>query len=739
MEDELLLEEPADEYGETDPEYGSDGEAMEQKEQPLIIEMIAARGIDLATIENSPLSSDKLAQIGQTCLEMYRRDKEERKDWEDAFDRIMAMVKTERSQKSFPWADASNVKYPLIMRAALKFGARAYPAIVSGTNVVKSASVGKDPDGQKRKRGDRIVAHMNYQLLLDMPEWDIETDRLCHTLPLQGTMFRQVIWDAEYSRPLTTLLSGKALVVTQGAKNLETVPHFAKEFPLFIHQIKEKQVSGEYRDVDLGMDEPEQAEKAGEQDMLECHCRYDLDGDGYAEPYIVVMHKQSEQLLSMKAGFWPDGVTRGNPDQDNPYGRVLRVRRHVEFIKYEFLPDPEGKFYGIGFGQLLLEHSEVINTILNQLIDAATDQNAGGGFVGRSYNAAGGNIEFTRGEWKFVNMDADDLRKVFIPRPTAQPSPAMFNLLQLMIEASRDLSSDQDIMDGTAPANTPATTVLAMLEEGMKVFSSIYKRMYRSLTQELRLIAKLNGAYVEAGDYQDVLDEDQEPDPMTGMPPPPPDPKSDYAIQNHDVVPVADPSMTTSAQKLARAQFLMQVGSGNPMLDQKEILRRVLEAASIDDIESLMPKPDPNAQAMQQEQMKVQLRAAMAEIMQNEASASDDMMAARLKFIEGNVKAQEATINAAAMKMSLMNMMGIFNGGPQANGPGMGGMGGLPPAPYGPANVQGMGGPQPPNPGQMGGAPMGAGQPGPVQPGPFGRPQPVEDTPPPVEARGGGY
>ncbi|KCZ47768.1 hypothetical protein [Hyphomonas sp. CY54-11-8] len=682
MEDEDLLDlepglqdSPADMAEDAmEGEYAS--EEDEAQEQNLLIEDVAGQGMDLAFA----LEDSKLDRIAQRCLEAYRRDREEREDWEQGFDKIMALVKAKRTAKSFPWPGAANVKYPLISKAALKFGARAYPAIVNGTDVVKPATVGEDPDGEKRKRGDRVATHMNYQLLIDMPEWDIDTDRLCHTLPLQGTMFRQVIWDAEYTRPLTTLISGKDLVVTQAAKDLETVPHFAKEFPLFVHQIQERMKSGQYRQVDLGMDDPEDSDEAGKQEMLECHCRYDLDEDGYAEPWIAVIHKESEKLLSLKAGFWPRGVKR------NEKGEVQSVKRHVEFVKYGFIPDPEGQFYDIGYGQLLLEDSEIINTVLNQLMDAATDQNLGGGFIGQGVSLKGGNLEFRRGEWKFVNVAGDQLRNNIVPRPTSQPSPVLFNLLTMLVEAASDLASDSDIMSGNVPANTPATTVLASIEEAQKVFNSIYKRIYRSLSEEFYLIAQLNAAYLPPEEYQKVLDTpvgqpDQMqpgmmPGQMPGMPMPQmgPDPSVDYSEQDRDIVPVADPSMTTSAQKMMRAQFLLQIGGGNPMFDQREIMRRALVAASIDDIQSLMPDPGPEQAAQQQQQQQMALRAAMAEILGNEASATDDMMSARLKFIEGNVKAQEAILEAAAMRMSLMNMMGVMNG---AYGPAMGGMGGM--------------------------------------------------------------
>ena len=51
-----------------------------------------------------------------------------------------------------------------ITTAALQFNARAYPAIVPSGDMVKVKVHGADPDGAKVARGDRIAAHMSWQL-----------------------------------------------------------------------------------------------------------------------------------------------------------------------------------------------------------------------------------------------------------------------------------------------------------------------------------------------------------------------------------------------------------------------------------------------------------------------------------------------------------------------------------------------------------------------------------------------
>lgn len=653
----------------------------------LRLEDLAAKGTDLAFL----LSDDILSQIAQQCIEGYERDKAEREEWEADWEAIMAMARGDRQPTTFPWPGASNVKYPLILTAALQFGARAYPAIVKGQEVAKVRTIGEDPNGEKLARAGRVSEHMNWQLLEDMPEWEDETDKLVHMLPFHGCIFRQAVWDPTYSRPCTSLVSAKHLVVTQGAKDLETVPLFCKEFDLFPHQITERMRDGRYVETDLQLDGDHRQK---EQEMLECHCRYDLDEDGYDEPYIAIIHKASQKLLSLKAGFWPKGVMReqGAPDmmtgQSTP-GRVICVKRHVEFTKYDFIPNFEGKFLGIGFGFLLREHNTIINSIINQLLDAATDQNAGGGFIGKGVNLKGGRLEWEPGEWKMVNVAGGALKENMVPRPTSQPSPVLFQLLGLMIEAGKELAQIRDVMTGDIKTNMQPTTVLALIEQGLQVFSAIYKRIYRALGHELNLVYKLNSAYLPERAYNYVLDT------------PKAIARADYAEGDYDIRPVSDPSKTTSAQRLGKAQFL-DAFKGDPDVDQRELKLRQFDAAEIEDVDKLLPqKQDDPTQKL------IAIRGMLAEIRKNEATADEKEASAKLKDIQAAVEAMTAMLDTASTIATIESIrLGEPNGG-QAAGPqvpaipgGAGGMGGMagpapdagvPPFPPGPVPGNGLG------------------------------------------------
>jgi chaperonin GroES len=51
-----------------------------------------------------------------------------------------------------------------------------------------------------------------------------------------------------------------------------------------------------------------------------------------------------------------------------------------------------------------------------------------------------------------------------------------------LITSGKELASVAEIFTGKMPGqNTPATTTMATMEQGMKVFTAVYKRIYRAL------------------------------------------------------------------------------------------------------------------------------------------------------------------------------------------------------------------------------------------------------------------
>jgi chaperonin GroES len=578
----------------------------EQAPEPSLIPAILS---NISSPNLAALMKDTdLGQIGAKVVEEFQIDLQSRKDagWDEKHDQAVKLAMQVREAKTFPWQNAANIKYPLVTTAAIQFAARAYPAIVDGWNVAKGKVLGK-PTPEKRDRADRVGNHLSWQLLEEMPEWEADTDRLLHMLPVVGCMIRKTWFDPIEGRNKSRLIPPERFVVHYMAT--EDKPRETEIVPLYPHQVLERVRSGLWLDIVLDS----QADESAPVEFLEQHRLLDLDGDGYPEPYIVTVHKDQQKVVRIVARYDEDGVTL------NPDGTVRAIRGVPYYTKYGFIPSLDGSWYDIGFGHLLHSLNETINATINQLLDAGALANTGGGFIGGGVTLKGGSSSFKLGEWKRVQNEGGDLARNIVPLPVREPSAVLFSLLGMMVEAAKDITATKDILTGeTQQANQPVGTTLAMIEQGLKVFSAIYKRVHRSLRSELTKLARLNRLFLDDQVYFEFHDK-----PGVAA-------RADYESGDVDVIPVSDPTVVSDMQRIGRAQFLMQfLGKG---MNDKVITERVLGAASIPDIEELFPQgpPPPSPEEMK---IKADIAARDRELRLKERQA-DAEIAAKLAGAE---------------------------------------------------------------------------------------------------------
>jgi hypothetical protein len=105
------------------------------------------------------------------------------------------------------------------------------------------------------------------------------------------------------------------------------------------------------------------------------------------------------------------------------------------------------------------------------------------------------------------------------------------------------------------------------------------------------------------------------------------------ALDNYDLVPVADPNTPTHMHRMAKAQVLKQLASANPQLyDQKAVDVRIGHMAQIDDIQNLMVDPQQQQPAPGPDPKLVSANASMtnAQAKMIEATQKPQMQAADL-------------------------------------------------------------------------------------------------------------
>lgn len=477
--------------------------------------------------------------------------------------------------------------------------------------------------GAKQARADRIGRHMSWQLLHEMPEWEAQTDRLLLVTPIVGCLFRKTYYDPSKMRNVSETVDAMRVVVNYKAKSFEDAPRVTEEIDFYPWEIETMKRSGLWLDGDYGhnIDQDSQDQQAPVT-FCEQQRRYDLDGDGYEEPIIVTFARDSGKLARVVLGFDEEGIeatSKGEIQQITPI-RIL--------TKYGFIPNPDGGVYDIGFGHLLYPINSAINTSLNQLFDAGHLANTGGGFIGGGMSINAGSIRFTVGEFKVVQTQGRALRENIVPMPFPGPNQVLFELMQYLVEAAKEIASINNVLSGEIPgANVPGILGLAVIQQGLKVFNAIFKRMHRSLGAEFEKLFRLNRLYLpeEAGytvgsEYFQIARQDYE--------------------EGAGVAPVSDPDMVTDAQQMAQANFLSQF-LPDPFFNGREIRMRMLTAAAVPQIDKLLlDQAPPNAEITGQlAQLDLQKR--MLDLREQELNIRGAREEADLSIRRGKDKALE--------------------------------------------------------------------------------------------------
>lgn len=561
--------------------------------------------------------------LGRAIAENFNRDRESRSQWEERMEIASKIALQVVEKKTFPWPGASNVKFPLVTIACLQYHSRAYPALIDFPDIVKCAPVGQDPTGQKLDSARRIEEHMSWQLSEEDESWEEEMDRSLLVQPLMGTAFKKTYWDSMLHHNVSECVLPQDFVVNYWTKSLDKCPRSTHILSWSHNDMEERlrrgaiivdndQLTkprevpipfgrlGELKDKAQGLAVPTQDEDTPYV-VLEHHFWYDLDGDGLREPYVAFVRWDNRKLLRLSPRYM-------EPSLEYKGGVLLKITPERYFTKYPFIPSPDGGFYDLGFGALLGPLNESIDTSINQLFDAGTMHNAGGGFLGRGARIKKGDLSFGPNQWKQLDVAGGSIRDNIFPLPVREPSQVLFNLMQVLIEYGQRVAGAPEITQGQTPGqNTPAETSRNALEQGIKVFSGIYKRTYRSFKHELKKQYRLNELHVEETQEFISLKSGLETKILA----------KDYQLPSSAVRPIADPYYMSDSQRMNQAMALVQRASPALGYDMLEVEKIYLRAWKVPGIEKLIPidpqtgkpaiQPPPNPK-IQIEQMKLEAK-----------------------------------------------------------------------------------------------------------------------------------
>jgi len=541
-----------------------------------------------------PLLDEKDVQaIGAWAAAGYTQDLNSRVEWSTRQAQANKLALQVFEEKTFPWPGAASVKFPLITVAALQYHAKSYPALVSGTDLVKCRVIGLDPTGQKTARAARISTHMSWQNLEQDSGWEQDHSKLLLVQAIAGCAFKKRVYEPGHAKQSGRLVLPENMVVNYFATNLEDARRYTHTYYLNHNNIYQRELDGRFSPVETqpeartGTEQEQQArdERQGitqpQKDDItpfftgEQYCWIDLDGDGYEEPYIVTFDIATNAVRRIVARFLPGGVKKREED-------VYKITPIKVFVKYGFIPSPDGGFYDLGLGSILGPLNETVNTTINQMLDAGTMATLGGGFLGRGFKGKGGAITFQPNQWYPVDAPGDDIRKNVLPLPVREPSQVLFQLLGLLLQYGERIVSATELQMGeNIGQNTPAETARTMNENGARIYNALYKGTWLCMREEFRIQFELNSLYLDVD--QDYTELTSGQGAMISA--------EDYVGPSLDVRPAADPHVVSDEQKIQQARIVFQNSLQVPGHNRYQATKRLYESMKIANIDQILPPP----------------------------------------------------------------------------------------------------------------------------------------------------
>jgi chaperonin GroES len=554
------------------------------------------------------LDDDQLHKIAEDVTLGYQIDQDSREDWLSTNLEAMKIIKHaegSNERRDFPFVDSAKVIYPLLAPATIQLASRLVQHITRNDRVGECTILGEDEpimnpmNGQpmpgqykKKAKAERVSSFLNYEKLVESDTWLKDTHKLCHIVASWGTAFRQVYYDPITKKNCSDLIPPEDVIINHNISCLEKAPRITLRHYLTKNDMVSYQRSGYF--LDLNLDDlnygTNDGQKNDSREIMPVHeflcqfCYLDLDDDGYAEPYKVYVHRTSAKTACIMPAYEYADIDV-NPED----GEIRYIKPRIDIVDFHCMDDPQGKYYSIGLNYLLLHQNKAITSIVRQLLDSGTLSNQQGGFVTKAFKTKERNLQFKMGQFQVLDINPNiDPNKHIIPLPFKEPSQVLLGLLQLLISSGKEMGFISDILVGDAEMqNVPATSMLAMVEQGTRAFKPIVQKLYISLKKEFKLWFHIHSIYADEVTYAKFQDTN-----LAVY-------KDDFDEESLDIVPVADPTQSSEAHKYAMIQAKYQLLQSAPAaLNIEALILSIMTDLQIPDPQSFIvpqesQKPDP--------------------------------------------------------------------------------------------------------------------------------------------------
>lgn len=635
----------------SDPEFGLPSvpmedfdEQIETDESPDLEEELLSRLDDGIRREDQPFNSDISNSIPEKVLEKIAAYLEE--------------VTSEDIKSRQPWLDIINKTKPFLgfglEEASNKINATINPSTVNNDQIKtfdttfstallrlwallrsellpSAGPCGFKTDSNNTEsyelQGEITKDALNEYLTIEDKGFYPDYDRFLLYLLLYGCVFRKVYYDSITKKPISRFIIPEDFLVDNNCSSILESNRLTHIRYLSKREILLNMQDGTFRSVELdylkstnNVVDTEENNDLKEDDVnsgvdisaystlsrfkfYETHeyldlneffdsgDTWELDSNSLPSPYVITRCGLTNKIVSIIPNWQEDDPTR------------TRINC---FVHYNLFPGFD--IYGLGLAQVLGSNAMSLTCMQRMAIDAAIFQNFPGGVKVPGIKNQNNDITITPGQFITLDTGALPLAQAIMPLPYNGPSPALLEYLQRVTNQTQQLASTSEVGMPENSANTPVGTTMAMLEVANRMQSAILRTVHASFSDEIQLLFQ-------------ALD---------------PSIHDDKSIK---IIPVSDPSVESTTQRIMKAESLLKIASTDPQLhNMREIYTRVYQALGISGIDQiLLPE---NLEQNEEMPLDPQVQVQMADIEQRRLEVESRERIAHLNIEADGYKTQ---------------------------------------------------------------------------------------------------
>src|ERR1035437_540779 len=606
------------------------------------------------------MDDGELSTIATSLLEGIQRDDDSRKDWLDTRAMGVSLLglklekpRSDAGASSAPLEGMSTVRHPLLLEATVSAQSTARAELLPSGGPLKVRNDAPTPPKEvtqaaninpnvadtmdtKDDLSQALEKDMNHYLTHIATEYVPDTDRMLFYIFFGGDGFKKVYNCPLRRRPVSESIDAEDFIISNAATDISNCGRVTHRIRMRKSILKRMQILGAYRDVELNQPAPAQTnavdkkkesiagQTASQQrpedrdyEIYETYCELDLDdyapknfkGKGLPLPYRVTLEKDSRKILDI----------RRNWDEDDEQCLAKRF-----FVQFPFIRGLG--FYGLGYIHLLGNTTNALTAAWRETLDSGMYAN----FPGFLY-AKGAGRQLTNqfrippGGGAAIDVGAQqNIRDAIMPLPYKDVGGAFTAFITHVEDVGKRLASTANIQVGEGKQDAPVGTTLALIEQASKVMDSAHKRLHAAQAEEFKLL-------------KERFKEDPEAFWRHNKNPTVQWKKDQFlaALNNSELVPVADPNNPTSLHRIAKAMAIKTLQQSSPELyDSTAVDMRIMRIVDIDP-EGLFrptpaePPPDPRMIAIQakakaqHDQSQIQYMETQIKAQSNAASVAD--------------------------------------------------------------------------------------------------------------------